>query len=110
MGQTRPPAVTADPAHAHEVGTWVVHATVDGAPFEVRGTLRWIGKPGSGLGIASWELIVANSVILLGAAGAFWYVSRRRRLRAAAAAAAPVPDEPGEEPSGSWLVSSDGTR
>jgi hypothetical protein len=47
MGQTRPPAVAADPRHAHPVGDWVVHATAGGVPFEIRGTLRWIGKPGS---------------------------------------------------------------
>jgi hypothetical protein len=112
MGQTRPPAVDADPTRPHQVGTWVVHASVDGAPFEVRGALRWIGKPGSRWKIASWELIVANSVILLGAFGVFWYVSRRRR-RKAAAAARPAPDardEPDEEPSGRWLVSTDGPR
>ena len=40
MGRAQPPAVAADPRRAHEVGTWVMHATADGAPFEVRGTLR----------------------------------------------------------------------
>ena len=106
MGQARPPAVDADPTHAHQVGTWVVHATVDGTPFEVRGTLRWIGKPGSRWQIASWQLIVANSVILMGAFGVFWYLSRRhRRLRAAATAPGA---EPAEEPSGQWLVSTGG--
>lgn len=47
MGQSRPPAVAADPRHAHPVGDWVVHATAGGVPFEIRGTLRWIGKPAS---------------------------------------------------------------
>jgi hypothetical protein len=75
MGQARPAVVTADPAHAHEVGTWVVHATVDGAPFEVHGTLRWIGKPNSVLPVV---LIVVNSVLLLAGCGYFWWLNRRR--------------------------------
>jgi hypothetical protein len=47
MGQARPPAVATDPRHPHPVGDWVVHATAGGVPFEVRGRLRWIGKPAS---------------------------------------------------------------
>jgi hypothetical protein len=27
MGQARPPAVVADPRHAHQIGSWTVHAT-----------------------------------------------------------------------------------
>jgi hypothetical protein len=83
MGRSQPPAVAADPRHAHEVGTWVVHATADGVPFELHGTLRWIGKPGTGLSIAPWQLVVANTLLLCALFGAFWYASRRRRRRAA---------------------------
>jgi hypothetical protein len=47
MGQVRPPEVAADPRHAHPVGTWVVRATAGAMPFEIRGGLRWMGKPDS---------------------------------------------------------------
>jgi hypothetical protein len=47
MGQTRPPAVAADPRHPHPVGDWVVRAVAGAVPFEIRGRLRWIGKPDS---------------------------------------------------------------
>src|SRR3954470_11373394 len=45
MGRTRPPAVAADPVHPHVVGSWVVHATAGGRPFDIRGSLEWTGKP-----------------------------------------------------------------
>jgi hypothetical protein len=60
MGQSRPPAVTKDPTRPHPVGTWTVHATADGKPFEVTGTLRWLGKPADGL---SWFQILTWVVL-----------------------------------------------
>ena len=68
MGQNRPPAVKADPRHAHPVGTWTVHATIGGQPFEINGDLRWIGKPASAEAnkpIPSWLLILLETVGLL---------------------------------------------
>jgi hypothetical protein len=79
MGQARPAVVDKDPAHPHEIGTWVVHATADGFPFDIHGTLRWIGKPGSNLPITSLEIAVANTLVLGGGVAVFWYLSRRRR-------------------------------
>jgi hypothetical protein len=79
MGQARPPVVDKDPAHPHEIGTWVVHATADGSPFDIHGTLRWIGKPGSNLPIAPWQIAVGNTVVLGGGVVVFWCLSRRRR-------------------------------
>jgi len=62
MGQSRPPEVARDPTRPHQVGTWTVHATADGRPFEVTGTLRWLGKPADGL---SWFQIVTWAVLAL---------------------------------------------
>jgi hypothetical protein len=99
MGQTPPPAVGADPAHAHPVGTWVVHATADGKPFDIHGTLRWIGKPGSGLSIQTWQIVAANIAALGAGLIVFRYTSRRKRKQ--------PPTEPAES---TWLVSTDTPR
>ena len=67
MGQARPPAVAADPRHPHAIGDWVVHATAGGTPFEIRGTLRWIGKPASAdprRPIPEWLLATLEAVAL----------------------------------------------
>jgi hypothetical protein len=45
MGRTRPPMVAADPAHPHLIGAWTVHAVADTTAFDVRGVLRWTGRP-----------------------------------------------------------------
>jgi hypothetical protein len=74
--------VGADPSHPHPVGTWVVHATADGQPFDIHGTLRWIGKPGSGLSIKPWHIVVAD-VILLGAGLAVFRFRRTARRKRA---------------------------
>ncbi|OLB80440.1 MAG: hypothetical protein AUI14_06800 [Actinobacteria bacterium 13_2_20CM_2_71_6] len=103
MGQARPPAVNADPTRPHQVGTWVVHAAADGVAFDIHGTLRWIGKPGSKLPIATWELVVANTLILTIAIVVFWRRSKRRRKATPA-------DQPDAKPAAQWLVSTDGKR
>jgi hypothetical protein len=64
-----------------------VHATADGSPFEIRGTLRWLGKPGSNLPIAPWQIAVGNTVVLGGAVAVFWYRYRRRPMRRVTASA-----------------------
>ena len=84
MGQARPPAVAADPRHPHAVGDWVVHATVGGVPFEVRGTLRWIGKPASAdprRPIPEWLLATLEAVALALVVAVGLGLARRRRLR-----------------------------
>jgi hypothetical protein len=64
MGATRPPAVAADPAHPHLVGTWTVQATADGTPVEIRGSLRWIGEPDIRLlGLLPWVVLGVLVVI-----------------------------------------------
>jgi hypothetical protein len=68
MSQQRPPVVQADPSHPHLIGSWEVNATADGQPFQIRGDLRWIGKPGTGLGGRSWLLwliVVVDLIICL---------------------------------------------
>jgi hypothetical protein len=77
MGQARPPAVAADPSHPHLVGNWVVHAVADRTPFELRGTLNWIGKPGR-LTTRVWLLLAAGNLPLIGGV-AVWYVRWERR-------------------------------
>jgi hypothetical protein len=84
MGQARPPAVAADPRHAHLVGDWVVHATAGGVPFEIRGTLRWIGKPASAdprRPIPEWLLATLEAVGLAVALAVGLVLARRRGAR-----------------------------
>jgi hypothetical protein len=69
MGQGRPPPVNADPRHPHPVGTWAVDATAAGFPFEIRGTLRWLGKPASADGvqwIPGWAWLVEALTVTIG--------------------------------------------
>jgi hypothetical protein len=82
MGGVLPPQVQADPSHAHPVGDWVVHATAAGVPFEIRGSLRWIGKPRTGSLPPIWLWAVE---ILGTAAIALGVVARVRSERRAAA-------------------------
>jgi hypothetical protein len=56
-----------------------VHATANGSPFDIHGTLRWIGKPSSNLPFAAWQIAVGNTVVLGGGVVVFWCLSRRRR-------------------------------
>jgi hypothetical protein len=68
MGQQRPPAVQADPRHAHLVGAWQVHATVNSARFDIQGELRWIGKPNDASGghaVPQWVLWMAESMAVV---------------------------------------------
>jgi hypothetical protein len=64
MGAARPPAVAADPSRPRLIGVWTVHARADRTPFEIRGTLRWLGRPPAYGGLPAW-LVVA---LLAGAA------------------------------------------
>jgi hypothetical protein len=92
MGQSRPPAVAADPTRPHPVGTWTVHATADGTPFEITGTLRWLGKPADGLSwfqIATWVVLGLMAVAVTVLTGAL-VRARRRPLAAPVASRAQV--------------------
>jgi hypothetical protein len=86
MGQARPPAVAADPRHAHPVGDWVVHATAGTAPFEIRGSLRWIGKPDSAdprRPIPEWLLVTVEAGALGAVLAVGFALTRRRRAAGA---------------------------
>jgi hypothetical protein len=85
MGQNRPPEVAADPTHPHPVGTWTVHATADGVPFDVTGTLSWVGRPDSSR--SPWLYLLASPLVVLIAVAA-WRVLRRRGQPSAPALAA----------------------
>jgi hypothetical protein len=63
MGQTQPPPVAADPTHPHQISTWTVHATAAGLSFDIRGTLSWVGKPGSRhFGGLTWLIFTAGNL------------------------------------------------
>jgi hypothetical protein len=97
MGQNRPPVVSADPRHAHPVGTWTVHATVDGQPFEIHGDLRWIGKPDTANAnqpIPIWLLILLESLVLVIGVLVLLLVRLRRELRQPAVQHATHPVDP----------------
>jgi hypothetical protein len=97
MGQARPPAVAADPRHPHPVGTWAVHATAAGTPFEIHGDLRWIGKPDSASGVQAvpeWLLWLVESMVVVIAMLALLVIGQRRRLRTATLRAALDPPTP----------------
>jgi hypothetical protein len=90
MGQARPPAVAADPRHAHPIGDWVVHATAGGVPFDIRGTLRWIGKPASAdprRPVPEWLLATLEAVALAVAIALGLAVARRQSARSRGRAA-----------------------
>jgi hypothetical protein len=88
MGRTQPPAVAADPVHRHLVGTWVVHAIDGRTPFDIHGSLMWVGKPADARPspVTAWlltvvaGLVVAVAVLLI----ALVRSRRRRHLRAPA--------------------------
>jgi hypothetical protein len=68
MGGVRPPPVDADPRHRHLVGTWTVHATAGGQPFDITGDVTWIGKPDSAEArqpIPTWLLTVLEGLAVL---------------------------------------------
>jgi len=96
MGQTRPHDVAADPSHAHLVGTWTIHAIADNSPFDIRGTLDWIGKPNTVLSTHVWLLLVAANLPLLAIVAVWQLSSRTRRRRSPALAGSPglVGDDP----------------
>jgi hypothetical protein len=88
MGRDRPPAVAADPTRPHPVGTWAVHATADGMPFDVRGALTWVGKPArspSGTSSPPWLLTLLAG--LTGVVGVLVVALVRARRRPAPARA-----------------------
>jgi hypothetical protein len=70
MGSARPPTVAADPTHPHLVGTWTVHVTVESASVDIRGTLRWLGKPANAgwlSGLTAWlAAILAGLSVCIG--------------------------------------------
>jgi hypothetical protein len=105
MGQQRPPAVQADPSHPHLIGTWEVHATADGLPFQVRGDLRWIGKPARTSGIQTWVLwlLVGLDVVIC----ILIVLAVRRRLRRAEAGPDASPANRVETPPGHQHVYAD---
>jgi hypothetical protein len=85
MGQGRPPVVAADPRHPHPVGDWTVHATAGGQAFEIRGELRWTGKPDAADGrpaVPQWLLWVVESMAVLIVVLVGLVVRQRRRTRA----------------------------
>lgn len=92
MGRVRPPIVAADPTRPHPVGTWTVHATADGMPFEVTGTLRWLGKPAQWT--SPWQIVtwVVLATMTLAVAGLTVALIRARRRPPAA------PSAPGAAP------------
>jgi hypothetical protein len=81
MGQSPPRDVAVDPGRAHLVGTWTIHALAGSTPFEIDGTLSWIGKPGRLPGDAWLVITLANLPFVLGAL--IWKLRPRRRLRSA---------------------------
>ena len=83
MGNGRPAAVARDPAHPHVVGDWTVQAALDGHPFTIRGSLRWIGVVSSPSPLLWVVIAAANLPLILGAF--LWSAARRRRGRAARA-------------------------
>jgi hypothetical protein len=66
MGTGRPPAVDADPAHPHLIGSWVIHAAAGTTRFEITGTLRWLGKPAQVLGLPTGVVVTLVSVAVGG--------------------------------------------
>ncbi|MEN3306905.1 MAG: hypothetical protein V7603_3107 [Micromonosporaceae bacterium] len=94
MGQQRPPAVQADPRQPHLVGAWQVHATADGARFDIRGELRWIGKPDSASGtqrVPEWVLWLAESMAVVIGLLVLQLVRQRHHMKTKAQ---PPTDEP----------------
>ena len=82
MGRTRPPAVAADPVHPHQVGTWVVHATAGKTPFDIHGSLNWVGQPvqSPSSPVTAWLLtVVAGLVVAVAALLAVVIRGRRPR-------------------------------
>jgi hypothetical protein len=88
MGQTQPPPVAADPTHAHLVDDWTVHATAAGMPFEIRGTLSWIGKPGNQLSGFTWLILAGGNLPFV--AVLVVLTLRQRRRKAARPPGAPT--------------------
>ena len=79
MGQTQPPPVAADPTHAHLVDDWTVHATAAGMPFEIRGTLSWIGKPGNQLSGFTWLILAGGNLPFVAVLVVLTLRQRRRK-------------------------------
>jgi hypothetical protein len=93
MGQTQPPSVAADPTHPHLVSEWTVHATVAGLPFDIRGTLSWIGKPGSShLSGFTWLVLAGGNLPFV--AVLVVLTLRQRRRKAQRVPDAPIPVAP----------------
>jgi hypothetical protein len=100
MGQTKPPAVAADPTLAHVVGAWTVHATAAGQPFDVRGTLNWAGKPSDHLSRSAWLILAAGNLPFV-VAGVIFAVMQRRR-RAGRGPGAPIAAPPAPTVTAIW--------
>jgi hypothetical protein len=106
MGQTQPPSVAADPTHPHLVSEWTVHATAAGLPFDIRGTLSWIGKPGSShLSGFTWLILAGGNLPFV--AVLVVLTLRQRRRKAAGAPSAPTPVPPPPAPTPAPMVSAD---
>jgi hypothetical protein len=99
MGGDLPPQVRADPSHAHPIGDWVVHATAAGVPFDIRGTLRWIGKPNSSLPPWLWAAEILGIAVLV--VGVVAGVRRDRRAETRLTEAQLSLEEPPARPFGS---------
>jgi hypothetical protein len=96
MGQTQPPPVAADPTHSHLVSDWTVHATAAGLPFEIRGTLSWIGKPGNQLSGFTWLILAGGNLPFV--AVLLVLTLRQRRRKAARMPGAPKAGPPAATP------------
>jgi hypothetical protein len=93
MGQSRPPAVAADPTRSHVVGSWTVHAVADTTPFDITGTVRWVGAPRGAFALrAAWLMALAPAVLMAGLVA--WHLTRQRRAAAAELTFSPVIPNP----------------
>jgi hypothetical protein len=104
MGRTRPPVVEADPTRPHLIGNWTVHATAEGAPFDVTGVLRWLGKPASAKSspLQAWLLtLLAGLTVAVGVLAIALIRARRRPAGAARVGGSGSAGAPGvEDPTG----------
>jgi hypothetical protein len=91
MGVSRPPSVAADPSHRHAIGDWSVRARAGATPFEVRGTLTWIGRPDQVLGMPLTIAVTLCGVAVVGLVLTWFLVLRARRAEAARLPGPPRP-------------------
>jgi hypothetical protein len=91
MGGAQPPAVAADPVHAHLIGDWTVHLLAGTTPITVTGSLRWIGKPAASSGLTVRAVVVTNVVLAVLMAAVVVGLRLRRRTRTPQPARTPEP-------------------